>query len=164
MSATPGPAGAPRLPVVFRPVATRIVLLVTGAAVFAVLTVVAVLLPTRGAASWHAGDRIAISAGGLLVWAVLALLSRPRAAAGRQGLTVTNLTTRRHLAWEQILRVTLRPGDPWVTLDLSDGTTLAVMAIQPALARRRAVADARMLRALAEAYGTAPPPDGPASG
>jgi hypothetical protein len=153
-------AELPALPVVFRPVVTRVVLLTTGAVVFAVLTLIAVLLPSQGAVSWSTGDRAAVSASGLLAWGVLALLSRPKAEADRQGLTVVNLTTRRRLAWAEILRVTLRPGDPWVTLDLSDGTVLAVMAIQPGVSRRRALADARALRALAEAYGTAPREDG----
>jgi hypothetical protein len=150
---------APELPVTFRPVVTRIVLMSVGAATFGVLTLIAVLLPAQGAVGWSAGDRAAVSAGGLLAWGVLALLSRPKAVADAAGLTVTNLTTRRRLAWAEILRVTLRPGDPWVTLDLADGTTLAVMAIQPGVARRRALADARALRALAEKHGTAAPPD-----
>jgi hypothetical protein len=149
----------PGLPVTFRPLVTRIVLMSVGAATFGVLTLVAVLLPAQGAASWSPGDRVILSASGLLAWSVLALLSRPKAVADRQGVTVTNLTTRRRLEWAEILRVTLRPGDPWVTLDLADGSTLAVMAIQPGIARERALADARALRALAEKYGTAAPPD-----
>ncbi|WP_313895972.1 PH domain-containing protein [Streptomyces sp. YIM 98790] len=149
------PGGLPRLPVTFRPIRTRIVLMALGACVFTVLTVVAVLLPATGGAPWGTGDRIAFVASGLLVWAVLGLLARPRAVADRDGLTVVNLTTRRRLAWAQIIKVSLRPGDPWVSLDLHDGTTLAVMAIQPGVDSRRALADARALRALADAYGTA---------
>ncbi|MDT0343751.1 PH domain-containing protein [Streptomyces litchfieldiae] len=146
----------PDLPVTFRPVVTRVVLLTTGAAVFGVLALIAALLPTSGAAAWRPGERIAVATSGLIVWAVLALLSRPRVTADRDGLTVVNLTTTRRLAWAEIVRVTLRPGDPWVTLDLADGTVLAVMAIQPGVSRRRAMADARALRALAETCGTAP--------
>ncbi|WP_326600160.1 PH domain-containing protein [Streptomyces sp. NBC_01803] len=152
---TPSPEGLPELPVTFRPMVTRVVLMTIGAAVFGVLTLVAVLLPADGAMSWSLGDRLAFVGSGLLVWAVLALLSRPRVTAGPEGVTVVNLTTTRHLTWPQILRVTLRPGDPWVTLDLADGTVQAVMAIQPGVARRRALADARTLRALAETHGTA---------
>ncbi|SFC90209.1 PH domain-containing protein [Streptomyces aidingensis] len=149
------PEGLPPLPVTFRPTRTRIVLMVLGAAVFTALTAVAVTLPGSGGAPWGSGDRIAFVVSGLLVWAVLMLLARPRAVADRDGLTVVNLTTRRHLAWAQILKVSLRPGDPWVSLDLHDGTTLAVMAIQPGVDSRRALADARALRALADTYGTA---------
>ncbi|MGP4111701.1 PH domain-containing protein [Streptomyces sp. 4N509B] len=154
---SPGPVRPPELPVTFRPVVTRLVLMTVGVVTFLVLTLVAVLLPAKGAVSWSFGDRVAVSASGLLACGVLTLLSRPKAVADRDGVTVINLTTRRCLAWPEILRVTLRRGDPWVTLDLADGTTLAVMAIQPGLARSRAVADARTLRALVEIYGSAPP-------
>ncbi|MGO4751310.1 PH domain-containing protein, partial [Streptomyces sp. 2MCAF27] len=65
-----------------------------------------------------------------------------------------NLTTKRRLAWAEVLRVNLRSGDPWVYLDLSDGTSLAAMGIQPGIAKARAIDDARALRALAERHGT----------
>lgn len=145
----------PDLPATFRPTVTRVVLHAVGAAVCAVLTLVAVVLPANGPVGWGLGDRAAFAASGLLAWGVLALLSRPKAVADQDGVTVVNLTSRRRLAWAEIRSVTLRPGDPWVTLALADGTELAVMAIQPGVARRRALADARALRALAETYGTA---------
>jgi hypothetical protein len=53
--------------------------------------------------------------------------------------------------------VNLRPGDPWVFLNLSDGTSLPALGIQPGIAKQRAIADARTLRALAEARSTARP-------
>ena len=54
----------------------------------------------------------------------------------------------------EILHVNLRPGDPWVFLNLSDGTSLPALGIQPGIAKERAIADARTLRALAEARST----------
>jgi Bacterial PH domain len=158
--APPPPDDPAELPVTFRPVVTRIVLLTVGLTTFGVLTLIATLLPAGGAVSWSLGDRAAVSGSGLLACCVLLMLSRPKAVADREGLTVVNLTVRRRLVWAEILRVSLRPGDPWVTLDLADGTTLAVMAIQPGLSRRRALDDARTLRALAERHGTARPPAG----
>jgi len=56
------------------------------------------------------------------------------------------------LEWPQIVRVNLRPGDPWVLLDLDSGDTLAAMGIQPSngpTAARQAVSD---LRSLVELY------------
>ncbi|UED82988.1 PH domain-containing protein [Streptomyces profundus] len=150
------------LPLTIRPVVTRLVLLSTGLAVWGVLTLIAVLLPAGGAVSWGLGDRLAVSGSGLLVFAMLALLSRPRLSADDAGVTVVNLTTVRRLAWPEIVRVTLRPGDPWVTLDLADGSVLPVMAIQPGVSRRKALADARTLRSLADALGSAEDPaEGP---
>ncbi|MDT0309433.1 PH domain-containing protein [Streptomyces sp. DSM 44917] len=156
---TPGAAAAPpALPVTFRPVLTRVVLHVIGATVCAVLVLISFLLPSGGAVGWGAGDRAAVAGAGVLVWGVLAVLTRPRVVADAEGVTVVNLTTTRRLAWPEVLRVTLRPGDPWVTLDLADGTVLAVMAIQPGVGRAAALAAARTLRSLAEAHGERPEP------
>ncbi|MEV6318156.1 PH domain-containing protein [Streptomyces sp. NPDC051776] len=128
---------------------TRVVLLTVGAALFAVLVVIAVLLPTPSP-----GERLSFVLTGLLFFLVLLLLSRPKVVADSGGVTVVNLTTRRRLEWAEVLRVNLRPGDPWVHLDLADGTNLPAMGIQPGIAKEQAVRDARTLRALAEAYGT----------
>jgi hypothetical protein len=63
---------------------------------------------------------------------VLSRFAGVRADAGETGLTVRNLVVRRDLAWPQVVGVRFSDGDPWVTLDLSDGDTLPVMAIQRA--------------------------------
>lgn len=145
----PPPAGAPALPVTFRPTRTRVVLLGVGLAACAVLTVIALLLGTLGP-----GERITFILTGLLFLGVLGLLSRPRVEARADGVTVVNLASRRQLAWAEIVGVNLRAGDPWVFLDLADGTSLPVLGIQPGIAKARAVADARALRTLVEKYGT----------
>jgi hypothetical protein len=143
------------LPVTFRPVVTRAVLLTMATALLAVLTTVAVLMPHDGAAPWSTGDRITVVITGAMISAVLLLLARPKAVADPAGLTVVNLVVKRRLAWPEVVRVNLRTGDAWVHLDLSDGTTLAVMAIQPGIAKQRALRDARRLRDLAEELGEA---------
>lgn len=78
-----------------------------------------------------------------LLAGVLFLLARPKIVADEAGVTVVNIVSRRRLDWAEILQVNLRSGDPWVFLDLSDGTSLPALGIQPGIARRRAVADAR---------------------
>ncbi|MGK5547375.1 PH domain-containing protein [Streptomyces sp. URMC 127] len=149
MSTPASPSGAPALPVTFRPTLTRVVLMSLGTALLAVLTAVSFLLDTA-----TAGDRASFIGTGLLVFAFLALLSRPKVVAAQDGVTVVNLTTKRRLAWAQIVRVTLRPGDAWVHLDLADGTSLPAMGIQPGIAKDQAIANARALRALVEEHGT----------
>nr|WP_031517610.1 PH domain-containing protein [Streptomyces sp. NRRL F-5123] len=144
------------LPVTFRPLLTRVVLLTVGVLLLATLSTLAVLMPSEGASPWTTGDRVGIAVLGVLALGVLALLSRPRAVADHGGLTVVNVIVRRRLAWAEILGVRLRPGDAWVHLDLADGTTLAVMGIQPGIARRQALVDARLLRELVTALGEAP--------
>ncbi|MFD3871484.1 PH domain-containing protein [Streptomyces sp. NPDC058623] len=145
-AAQPAP---PTLPVTFRPNRTRVVLLSVGLAMFATITTVALLLEKLSA-----GERVSFVFTAALLSSVLVLLSRPKVVADEGGVTVINLTTTRRLEWAQILRVNLRPGDPWVFLDLSDGTSLPVLGIQPGVAKAQAIGDARALRALAETRGT----------
>ncbi|MGW0749396.1 PH domain-containing protein [Streptomyces sp. NPDC002587] len=139
----------PALPVTFRPTRTRAVLLSAGLAMFLTITAVAFLLENLSP-----GERISFVFTAVLLSSVPVLLSRPKVVADEAGVTVVNLTTTRRLEWAQILRVNLRPGDPWVFLDLSDGTSLPALGIQPGVARARAIGDARALRALAETRGT----------
>lgn len=89
-----------------------------------------------------------------MLFGVLILLSRPKVVADEEGVTVVNITRTRRLAWAEILKVNLRPGDAWVFLDLSDGTSLPALGIQPGIAREAAIRDARALRALADSHGT----------
>ncbi|MFC9508936.1 PH domain-containing protein [Streptomyces sp. NPDC057002] len=140
----------PALPVTFRPGSTRAVLLTAAVAILVVITAVAMLLKQLSPA-----ERLSFVVTALLLDAVLLLLARPKVVADESGVTVVNLTNKRRLEWAEILQVTLRPGDPWVFLNLSDGTSLPVLGIQPGLARQRAIADARALRALAEARSVA---------
>ncbi|MGW6983327.1 PH domain-containing protein [Streptomyces sp. NPDC054932] len=139
----------PTLPVTFRPTRTRVVLLGVGLAMFVTITAIAVMLERL-----QPGERISFVFTAVLLSSVLVLLSRPKVVADETGVTVVNLTTTRRLEWAQILRVNLRPGDPWVFLDLSDGTSLPALGIQPGVAKQQAIGDARALRALAEARGT----------
>ncbi|MFI9546040.1 PH domain-containing protein [Streptomyces sp. NPDC052016] len=142
----------PTLPVTFRPGRTRAVLLTAGVAIFVVISVVALLLEQLGP-----GERLSfIVTGGLIFW-VLAQLARVRVVADDSGVTVVNIAGKRRLDWAEIVQVNLRPGDPWVFLNLSDGTSLPALGIQPGIARERAIADARTLRALVEARSVRDP-------
>nr|WP_093762301.1 PH domain-containing protein [Streptomyces sp. BpilaLS-43] len=139
----------PALPATFRPTRTRVVLLTVGLAMFVVITAIAMLLENLSP-----GERTSFVFVALLFFGVLALLSRPRIVADESGVTVVNITRTRRLAWAEVVRVNLRAGDPWVFLDLSDGTSLPALGIQPGIAREHAIRDARSLRALAEIHGS----------
>ncbi|SCD66033.1 PH domain-containing protein [Streptomyces sp. BpilaLS-43] len=125
------------------------VLLTVGLAMFVVITAIAMLLENLSP-----GERTSFVFVALLFFGVLALLSRPRIVADESGVTVVNITRTRRLAWAEVVRVNLRAGDPWVFLDLSDGTSLPALGIQPGIAREHAIRDARSLRALAEIHGS----------
>jgi hypothetical protein len=142
----------PTLPVTFRPGRTRAVLLTAGAAIFVVITTVAMLLEQLSP-----GERLSFVFTAALLFGVLLMLARPKVVADETGVTVVNIAGRRRLDWAEIIQVNLRPGDPWVFLDLSDGTSLPALGIQPGIAKQRAIADARTLRALAEARSTTRP-------
>ena len=137
------------LPVTFRPVRTRTVLMTVGTVMLVTFATVAFAMPR-----WSPLDRGVFMATGVMIFGLLSLLSRPKIVAAPGGLTVINLTTKRQLEWAEVLRVNLQPGDPWVYLDLADGTSLAAMGIQPGNGKEHAVREARRLRTLAEAYGT----------
>ncbi|MFD3996518.1 PH domain-containing protein [Streptomyces sp. NPDC058548] len=142
-------AETPALPVTFRPGRTRVVLITMSVAIFAVISVVAVMLERLGP-----GERASFFLTAALLSGGLLLLSRPKVVADDEGVTVVNITRTRRLAWAEILKVNLRPGDPWVFLDLSDGTSLPALGIQPGIAKESAIRDARALRALADSRGT----------
>lgn len=118
-------------------------------ALFAVITVVALMLESLGP-----GDRVTFIVFAVLFSGVLVLLARPKIVADEDGLTVVNLTRTRRLAWAQILQVNLRAGDPWLFLGLSDGTNLPALGIQPGLSKQQAVRDAGELRRLVAAHGS----------
>ena len=147
--------GPPVLPTVWRPVLTRVVLLGLALVSVVFFCTIAVLGPD----DWHRHDRVGLGVAGLLFALVLVLLARPVAKADRQGLTVVNFVRKRRLEWAEILGVQLRRGDPWVLLDLADGGTLAVVAIQPGSGLRQSIRAARELRACVDAYGTARRPE-----
>ncbi|MFC4504599.1 MULTISPECIES: PH domain-containing protein [Streptomyces] len=151
MSDLPG-SELPNLPVTFRPGRTRAVLLSAGVAIFLVISAIAMLLEKLGP-----GERLSfVFTGGLIFW-VLARLARVRVVADDSGVTVVNIASSRRLDWAEIIQVNLRPGDPWVFLNLTDGTSLPALGIQPGIDKQQAIADARALRALVEARSVRDP-------
>ena len=139
---TPAPAPPPASPSApFRPRLTRV--FGRGLTLVLVLGGVALLYASPGAEGpWYDG----LNTGGvvLLVAACVLLVQRHAsvyALVDPQGIRVRNLVHTTTLRWDEIEGVRFGAGEPWVTLDLVDGRTLAVMAIQSAdgaLAHREA--------------------------
>ena len=106
------------------------------------MSVLSVLIFTGGALSlprvdplvgeWDVLDRLVLIAGGVAVAAFLWRFASIRAVPTAGGLVVRNLVTTRTLEWTQIIRVQFGGGAPWVSVDLDDTDTVAVMAIQKA--------------------------------
>lgn len=109
----------PRLTLISTRVAIVVVALLTGFGVFR----------HPGGAEFNTIWWIAVPILGLAAVALLVLLGRPRLVATTQGLQVRNLVHTQRLEWNQVIAVRFGVSAPWVVLDLSDGSTLPVMAI-----------------------------------
>jgi MFS family permease len=144
----------------FRPRRGRVVATVSAVATLLVFAVVAVVLPgpAQGGA-WRTGDRLFFAGVGVAMALLLWRFASIRALPTRESLTVRNLFLTRTLSWREVVDVRFVEGDPWVTLELSDTDTVAVMAIQKADAGFGR-AEAGRLAALVQALGpTVPSPD-----
>jgi len=116
----------------FRPHRARRVALALAVAQFAVLTAVALAMPGSGYGAFHWQDRLGVVAVAGVVGFVLWRLSNVHALVSETGLTVQNLVSSTRLDWAQIVAVRFGGGNPWLILDLDDGDTLPVMAVQRA--------------------------------
>jgi len=118
------------LPKTWRPFGVRAAGGIFGVALIVVLVAAWISFPASVREQFSLWQRITTVAlfGGFL--AVEWGLMRCRATATDEGLTVVNGYKVHRLEWAQIVGVHMVVGAPWVTLDLDDGTTCAVMAIQ----------------------------------
>jgi hypothetical protein len=123
-------AATPDLPVTFRPLWGRVIPYVLAVVAVVSFSLVAVTVTGDGRAGARVLDRVLLLAFGVLVAAALCRFGSVRIAADAEGLRVRNLFSSRRLEWAEVVAVRLAPGDPWVQLDLSDGTTLPAMGIQ----------------------------------
>jgi hypothetical protein len=125
----------PVLPRTWRPRAVRLVAYGLALLIVATMVVLAVILP----ADWSILDRVLVVGLGLAVAGGLHMLGRPRLIATERNVIVVNGIRTHYLAWPEILDIRMPVGEPWPSLDLSDGTSLPVMGIQSTdgeLARR----------------------------
>ena len=106
---------------------------------------------------WTILDRLTLVLIGVAIAVLMWRYASIRAVPTRQGLVVRNLFTTRRLDWPQIVRVQFGGGAPWVTLDLDDTDTVAVMAIQKADGSFSR-AEAGRLSALVQVNGERPEP------
>jgi len=125
-----------------------------------VFGVIAVVMPAQADGRWGVGDRLMFFglgvAGALVAWRYASIVAVP----SRAGIVVRNLMLTRTLTWPEVVGIQFGGGEPWVTLDLEDGDSVAVMAIQKAdgpVAGR----EASRLAALIQAFGEASEPERP---
>ncbi|MFC7330286.1 PH domain-containing protein [Marinactinospora rubrisoli] len=116
----------PDLPATWRPRNIRVVGYGLAVVVLATMAVLAVILPP----DWGVQDRVGLVGLGIVGVGALHLLARPRVEATERGLTVVNSIRTHVLDWAEIIDIRMPVGEPWPTIDLADGSTLAAMGIQ----------------------------------
>lgn len=136
---------SPRLPVSWRPRLGRLVPHCLGVLSFAAIVVVALAMPT-----FQPADRVALVVVGGAVAAALYFFGRCQLRAGPGGLTVVNVLRTTTLDWAEIVDARMEPGEPWPTLDLADGQTIAAMGIQAADGERSRQALAQLRTLIAQ--------------
>lgn len=137
--------------IVLRPRAVRWAAYFTGTVVLAGMILFAVLLT-----SFPAGGRLTLVAIGLLIFLFCHLEASVRAVARPRELEVRNLMRTRTVEWAEVLGISFPMGDPWAHLDLADGTTLSLHAVQR-YDGKRAIAAAHLLQRLMHERGEAEP-------
>ncbi len=121
---------APALPHTWRPLGVRVVGLIAGVALLALCVAAWIALGEDIRSRFTPFQKSTLVALGLLGAGVWYALLRSRLSATDDDVAVVNGFRARHLDWAQIVAVRLRRGAPWAEMDLSDGTTIPVMAIQ----------------------------------
>jgi len=144
----------------FRPRRGRVVALASAAGSVVLFAVIALLLPGPAEmGNWKLGDRVFFAGLGVAMAWLLWRFGSIHAVPTRDELTVRNLLTTRVIPWQAVVDVRFTDGDPWVTMELTDTDTVAVMAIQRADGTFGR-AEASRLVALVQALGpSTPSPD-----
>ncbi|PPK96061.1 PH (Pleckstrin Homology) domain-containing protein [Kineococcus xinjiangensis] len=121
-----------RLSAPFRPRRARAVGVPLAVGIFVVLAVVGAAMLGSGLPGWTVLDSLLCVAFGALLGAGVLRLVGVRAVPTADALVVRNVFLTTRVPWATIVAVRFGGGNPWLTLDLSDGENHAVMAIQRA--------------------------------
>ena len=131
----------------FVPLRARRVAYGVAAVQLALLSAIALILPGSGSIAFAWYDRAQMVVLGVLIALVLWRFGRVSARPDAERLEVRNLLRTSRLDWAEVVAVHFGGGSPWVVLDLADGESLAVMAVQRADGGR-AEGEARRLATL----------------
>lgn len=147
--APPPQAADERATLVLRPRMVRLAAYTTAVIVLAGMIAGAVLIT-----SFQLGGRLSLIAIGVLMAVFCHLEASVRVVARPTVLEVRNLMRTRTLEWPEVVGISFPMGDPWAHLDLADGSTLPLQAIQR-YDGKRAIAAAHRLQDLVHERGEA---------
>lgn len=91
-------------------------------------------------AAFTISERVTAVAMGLGIIAIVYALGRSRLTVAGERVTVVNGYRRRQYERNEVVNLSMRRGEPWARLDLSDGSSVPVMGIQSADGPRSEVA------------------------
>lgn len=117
---------------VYRPFGARLVAATTAGVLTVLFAFLWLTLPARVREGFGPFQRLTLLGFFVLVLAILYGVFRTRVTASEQGISVTNGFRRRDFVWAEIVRVALTQDRPWALVDLTDGSTVALMALQAA--------------------------------
>ena len=148
--------GLPPLPRTWRPLGPRVMGIGITVCLVAVVAVGWFSFDAETRSKFTIFQRGTLIFFGLLFCVLMYALIRSRAVAYADRLVVVNGYRRREFGWPQVVAARMPPGAPWVTLDLADGETVALMGIQGSDGdrARRAL---RELKALVAELSVPPP-------
>lgn len=135
------------LPHTWRPLGARIAVIFFGAMLVLVCAFAWFGFDPEIRAKFTFFQRATIVFIGLLYVAAGYAIARSRVVASEAGVRVVNGYKQRDFEWAEIISIHLPAGAPWATIDLADGTTASMLAIQGSDGDR-ARAAVRTLRAL----------------
>jgi hypothetical protein len=118
------------LPARYRPFGIRIATAAAAVVLTAAMVFLWLMLPSEVQDAFTVFERLTLVFFLVVVLAVLFGLYRSVAIADGDGLTVVNGYRRHWYPWAEVVRVSLLPHRPWATIDLADGDTKPLIAIQ----------------------------------
>ena len=123
-------AEAVSLPHTWRPFGARVAVIVFGSTLVLLCVFAWFGFDPEVRAKFTIFQRSTLIFLGLLAGSVGYALARSRVVASEEGLMVVNGYKRHDYEWPEVLSIHLPAGAPWATVDLADGTTASLLAIQ----------------------------------
>ena len=145
-----------RLPARLRPLGVRVAATAMASALTVTVVTIWIAFPPEIRAQFTLFQEGTLLLIGAILFAAGFALARCRLDLDDQGLTVVNGYRTHRFEWSQVVAISLRPGNPWAVLDLSDGTSQPVMAIQGSDGPRAAT-HLRQVRRVVEAHSASEP-------